>query len=222
MEEVRRSLRFDNCFTVDSVGSSGGIALLWKEGWKVEVTSFTRWHINARIKDDGGSTNWQFTGFYGHPDTMKRNSSWELLKILKPCPPIPWLCAGDFNEILHQREKVGRARMPYNQKENFRQALETCGIYDIHSKGQKFTWSNNMRGREFTNERIDRAMANKEWNELFNQAYYNIMAAVKSDHSPLHVNLQHIEYGRGRRNKVFRYKAAWELKEDCGDVVKEA
>ncbi|KAF5445848.1 hypothetical protein F2P56_031530 [Juglans regia] len=153
---------------------------------------------------------------------MKTNSSWDLLKILKPCPPIPWLCASDFNEILHQREKVGGARRPYNHIENFRQALEICGICDIHSKGQKFTWSNNRRGKEFTKERIDRAMANKEWNELFNQAYCNIMVAIKSDHSPLHVNLQHIEYGRGRRNKIFRYEATWELKEDCGGVVKVA
>ncbi|XP_035547014.1 uncharacterized protein LOC118348759 [Juglans regia] len=64
-------------------------------------------------------------------------------------------------------------------------------------------------------------MANKTWNDMFNYALCNAMAAVKSDHSPLHICMQNLEYGRGRRNRVFRYEAAWELKEECGGIVKE-
>ncbi|XP_042958141.1 uncharacterized protein LOC122293703 [Carya illinoinensis] len=80
------------------------------------------------------------------------------------------MSGGDFNEMLHQKEKQGASSRPYNQIEAFRQAIERCGLYDVHHLGQHFTWSNNRRGTEFTKERIDKAMANKEWKELFRDA----------------------------------------------------
>ncbi|KAF5454628.1 hypothetical protein F2P56_024278 [Juglans regia] len=88
------------------------------------------------IQEKGNGPTWQFMGFYGHPDTGKRGSSWQLLKMLKPTTPIAWLCAGDFNEILHQSDKMGGANRPYKQIEDFRQAVEYCGLPAIHSYGQ--------------------------------------------------------------------------------------
>ncbi|XP_040998148.1 probable disease resistance protein At4g27220 [Juglans microcarpa x Juglans regia] len=124
--------------------------------------------LNATIqhiikgKEEGNGPTWQFTGFYGHPDSGKRSSSWQLLKMLKPINSIAWLCAGDFNEILHQSDKIGGASRPYKQIEDFRQAVECCGLNHIHSYGQMFTWSNNRNGSDFTKEKIDRALGDKE------------------------------------------------------------
>ncbi|XP_042961719.1 uncharacterized protein LOC122296220 [Carya illinoinensis] len=219
MEVVRRSLKMDGCFDVESVGMSGGIALLWKEEWEVQVVSYTRWHVSAVVKEELYDRTWHFTGFYGHPETAKRKSSWQLLEMLKPQSFVAWLCAGDFNEVLHQKEKQGASSRPYNQIEAFRQAVERCGLYDVHHLGQHFTWSNNIRGKEFTKERIDRAMANKEWKELFRGATCTALAAVKSDHSPLYINKQSPNQSRKRWSPGFRYEAAWDLHEDCHNIV---
>ncbi|XP_035546735.1 uncharacterized protein LOC118348703 [Juglans regia] len=102
MEAVRRLLQMDGCFTVDCMGLSGGIALLWRDEWCVNIINYTKWHVSALIQEKENGPTWQFTGFYGHPDTGKRGSSWQLLKMLKPTTSIAWLCAGDFNEILHR------------------------------------------------------------------------------------------------------------------------
>ncbi|KAG2693445.1 hypothetical protein I3760_08G097900 [Carya illinoinensis] len=142
MDEVRRTLKFDACFDVERVGLSGGIALLWK---KVKVINYTRWHISALVTEHNSNSPWLFSGFYGHPDKTKRKGSWELLTRIKPDPMTLWLCAGDFNKILHQREKVGGPSRPYRQIEKFRLAGEACGIRDIPSLGQRYTWSNNRR-----------------------------------------------------------------------------
>jgi hypothetical protein len=48
--------------------------------------------------------------------SARRAKSWELLKHLKSLQPIPWLCLGDFNEIVEQSKKEGGAtdgRFPY-------------------------------------------------------------------------------------------------------------
>ena len=91
MEAIRRFLQMDGCFTVDCMGLSGGIALLWRDEWCVNIINYTKWHVSALIQEKENGPTWQFTGFYGHPDTGKRDSSWQLLKMLKPTNSIAWL-----------------------------------------------------------------------------------------------------------------------------------
>lgn len=98
---------FDFVFVVPSEGSSGGLALLWNSSNKVEISSFSKGHIDAIIKDN--SEWWRFAGFYGNPVVEKRKDSWTLLKRLFDNDPthLPWLIGGDFNEILYSHEKEG-------------------------------------------------------------------------------------------------------------------
>ncbi|XP_042983190.1 uncharacterized protein LOC122312604 [Carya illinoinensis] len=62
-------------------------------------------------------------------------------------------------------------------------------------------------------------MANKEWKELFSGATCTALAAVKSDHSPLYINKQVPNQGRKMWSLGFRYEAAWDLHEDCHNIV---
>ncbi|XP_042942912.1 uncharacterized protein LOC122277098 [Carya illinoinensis] len=235
LEEVRRSLKLEGCFAVDCVGMSGGIALLWRETWQVKIINYTRWHISALIQEGDLGPTWQFTGFYGHPESAKRNSSWQLLQMLKPPNPMAWLCAGDFNEILHQKEKVGGASRPYRQIETFRRAIDYCGLNDIHSQGVRFTWSSNKGGKAFIKEMIDRAFANKEcvepkisiiwateWSDLFKSGSSTALPTIQSDHSPLVIE-KHTKGLKGKkRGNCFKYEVAWEMREDCLKTIAEA
>jgi hypothetical protein len=47
--------------------------------------------------------------------------------------------------------------------EDFRQVLEDCSLYDC----LKYTWNNGQEGRSFTKERLDRAVANPKWCEMW-------------------------------------------------------
>ena len=84
---------------VDSVGRSGGLALRWKDEMEVEILNFSRRYKHAKVKLIN-MTPWIFTGFYGHSKAHKRCEAWDLLQYLKSMENGPWLCAGDFNEIL--------------------------------------------------------------------------------------------------------------------------
>uniref|UniRef100_A0A2N9GPG8 Reverse transcriptase domain-containing protein n=1 Tax=Fagus sylvatica TaxID=28930 RepID=A0A2N9GPG8_FAGSY len=50
---------------------------------------------------------WRFTGFYGHPEGHRKWESWVLLDKLHSLDNTPWLCMGDFNEILSISERSG-------------------------------------------------------------------------------------------------------------------
>jgi exonuclease III len=68
MESIKAKLGFDCVFTVDCVGRSGGLALLWMNEFGVTIQNFSRRHVNAVIRDEEKAITWKFTGFYEHPD----------------------------------------------------------------------------------------------------------------------------------------------------------
>lgn len=70
-ENVRNRLGFHCCFTVTSIGRSGGMALLWKEDIPLEVINFLTQHIHARVREMGCEENFFITGFYGSPVTSQ-------------------------------------------------------------------------------------------------------------------------------------------------------
>ena len=104
MEVVRIKLDFAGAFVVDSVGRSGGLALIWKDEGEVEIQNYSRRHINAVVREEG-LLPWKLTGFHSHPEWAKRHEAWALLTYLKQYNLEPWLVIRDFNEILEQSEK---------------------------------------------------------------------------------------------------------------------
>jgi hypothetical protein len=52
--------------------------------------------------------------------------------------------------------------------DNFQDVLQECGVEDLGFEGDRFTWrNNNHRVEGYIRERLDRAVANIEWQEMF-------------------------------------------------------
>ena len=74
---------------------------------------------------------WQFTGIYGLTDMAKKHETWSLLHQLHRRLFLPWLCTGDFNEILWSHEKLGLGSRQENLMKAFRDVLDECGLMDL-------------------------------------------------------------------------------------------
>jgi len=98
MKKFRWLLDMPNMFVYNCDGKSRGLALLWKNGVDVSVRDAKRLYIDANISD--GGMLWRFTGVYG--DLENKDLTWATLRNLKQQGSGPWLCMGDFNEILFQ------------------------------------------------------------------------------------------------------------------------
>jgi hypothetical protein len=210
---------YNNMLVVNSVGRSGGLVLFWKNATQLEILNYSRRHIHAIIKPSNMAP-WWFTGFYGHPEAHKRSGAWNLLKHLKMSVTGPWICAGDFNEILVSTEKYGGRRRPRYLMENFKNALEYCELSEIHSRGPKYTWNNGKEGEEFMKERLDRAVANPAWHNLFPKVVSATELAIFSDHLPIIIWPNGCNNGR-RRGSGFRFEAGWATNSDCRAIIKK-
>ena len=140
LEDLRVKLGCVGKLVVERVGRSGGLALLWTDKVDISLLSYSRFHIDVAIA--GLGKNWRFTGFYGHPESSQRIHSWTLLRRLCSLSSLPWLCGGDFNEILQSSEKLGGLPRPTYLMQNFRNAIDDCGLSGIQFKGPHFTWCN--------------------------------------------------------------------------------
>ncbi|KAL8499584.1 hypothetical protein ACS0TY_019534 [Phlomoides rotata] len=105
---VAMKLGFDFYFAVDCVvtngGRMGGLSFLWQVDCFMELCSFYKNHIDVQI---GGGDAWRFTSVYGVPEDNKKWKTWRLLETLAGNSSLPWLCVGNFNEILFEHEKMG-------------------------------------------------------------------------------------------------------------------
>lgn len=112
--------------------------MLWRQPALVDIQNYSIRHINEIVSEGPA---WKFTGFYGHPETAKREEAWFLLRHLSQLLPVPWLCVGDFNEIVVSAEKRGATARSPRQMEAFQSTLEDSQLCDLGYCGPKYTWN---------------------------------------------------------------------------------
>ncbi|XP_059441456.1 uncharacterized protein LOC132173838 [Corylus avellana] len=221
LECLKAQLGFGSVFVVDCVGRSGGLGLLCSLEIDVTIQNYSRRHINAVVRVGTLGQPWKFTGFYGHPEITKRKEAWSLLQHLKDFSSRAWLCIGDFNEIVSGEEKSGERKTPRWQMDAFKDTLEVCQLIDLGYTGPLFTWSNKREDRHFTQERLDRALSNLAWTDLFPNHLVEVMAARSSDHSPLSVTILRDGALRDRSNRRFSYEASWGKMRENKEAIKQ-
>jgi exonuclease III len=222
VERLRVKIKFDSAFCVPrNKDTGGGLAVLWRAKMDVKLNTFSRNHIDVDVVSMETSKGFRLTGFYGNAETYKRKESWALLKHLSQLSSSPWLCMGDFNEILDNSERKGRGYRPEWQIRDFREAVVYCGLHDLGYVGNTFTWRNNRDANAFVTARLDRMMASSSWIEEFVGAVVTHLAVQKSDHCPLILDIPD-GLRVQRRKKIFRFEAMWVKDEQCRGVVEQA
>ncbi|XP_073030650.1 uncharacterized protein [Primulina eburnea] len=171
---------------------------------------------------------WLFTGFYGHPVTVLRHFSWDLLYRLREVSElkeIPWLVGGDFNEIFFDSEKLGGNMRAPTQMQAFREALDFCELQDLHCSGEFFTWVNCRESNRIMFERLDRFVAYLKWRLFFPAARATSLEFFHSDHRPICMRLKgdqiNSHTSRGLHKSMFRFEKGWLLEDDCREVIEQ-
>lgn len=51
-----------------------------------------------------------------------------------------WIIGGVFNEIVSSSEKEGGVERRQSLMQDFREAIDLCGLTDVGNRGDDFTW----------------------------------------------------------------------------------
>ena len=99
VKNLRVKLQLDKVHIISRLNTGGGLALFWSRDINLHVLDATPTYIDAVVNPEVDDA-WRFTRFYGNPVTANREHSWALLKHLSLKMDLPWICTGDFNEIV--------------------------------------------------------------------------------------------------------------------------
>ena len=188
MKRAKEKAGFFFGLIVPKAKNCGGLAMLWKKEIKLEIMGYFGNFIDAIVTDERSDCKWRITGFYGHPETHRRKESWEQLKGLNRKFQLPWLCLGDFNEILSMSEKWGGGQRPQKQIEDFRLAVDVCSFKDLGYTGSEFTWCNMQEDEDRIYVRLYRALATQNWIDIHKEARVHHIVDSTSDHVALFVS----------------------------------
>ena len=156
------------------------------------------------------------TYFYHNIFTIV-HESWDLLRRLHQQNSLPWLCTGDFNEIVKHSEKIGGRERPQGQMQIFREVLDECGFIDIGFKGSPFTWSKHYSSGVSIWERLDRAVVSYDWFVKHPGTRVNHVDSTTSDHKILWIEQAELEVLP--KKKLFRFEEMWLGDKGCGETV---
>lgn len=154
-----------------------------------------------------------------------KEETWTKLRELKTQSDMPWLSAGDFNEVLFAHEKEGRRQRTQASMDKLKETLEFCELHDLCFEGDNFTWRNhNHMAEGYIRERLDRAMANDQWRSRFPMVRVINGDPRHSDHRLIIINTDNQR--RGHTDRVgdggFKFEAKWLMEENYNKIVGEA
>lgn len=116
-------------------------------------------------------------------------------------------------------EKRGGRKHPRYLLEGFNRTLVECGLSDLGYEGEKFTWERSRGSERWVQERLDRALATKDWIEWFPEAEIRILEVSTSDHLPLRLLLNKQVYRPKERR--FLFEIVWIKEGECRNIVQE-
>ena len=86
-------------------------------------------------------------------------------------------------------------------------------------RGSNYTWCNQQEGADRIYMRLDRAFANVEWLQHFQNIKVHHLVDTTFDHSPL--LLAETSTICHKRKHRFHFEAIWMRRGDCKDVIEE-
>lgn len=178
-------LGYDNVLVVNPIGLSGGLALMWRREVVVEVKFADKNTIDCWIRHRGQT--FYVTFIYGEPSQQGKKEVWERVMRLGAGRKECWGIVGDFNEILHNGEKIGGPKRGEASFIDFVEMLEVCEMKELMGYGDSYTWAG-VRYKKYIQCKLDRCFGNKQWRSKFATSTQTFMERLGSDHRPVMVN----------------------------------
>lgn len=206
-------------FVVDCQGQGGGLAMLWRNKDDLTVQSYSNNHVDAIVNVQGWN-QFRLTGLYGEPDRSKRQSTWNLIRLLSSQNQTPWCLIGDMNNVLGQDDKRGGRLYPTWLIQGFQEVMDECGLQDMELQGYPFTWQRGHGTSKWVEIRLDMALVSKAWTDIFGDAKLINLEVTTSDHCP--ILLEPTPVSTIPRRRRIKFENAWLREPVCRKIVEDS
>ncbi|XP_060674875.1 uncharacterized protein LOC132804484 [Ziziphus jujuba] len=162
-------------------------------------------------------TSWSLFACYGTSYIGGKKAFGENFGQVVASNKSPWLICGDRNEVVDVSEKQG-GRGIWKRRLFLKEFMENVGGIDLGFNGERYTWTNGQTDQAAVKERLDRAIANKDWLEANPLAFVEYLNFEESNHCPFVIRS---EGAKNKCNRTFGFFKAW-TDQTSYKVVKKA
>ncbi|XP_077249093.1 uncharacterized protein LOC143888523 [Tasmannia lanceolata] len=159
------------------------------------------------------------SSIYASNDAIERRHLWSSLVGISSAIQQPWIALGDFNITRFADERWGGADPNLSDMNDFNDYIEDCSLLDLRSVGQILSWNNRSCTGNLKLRRLDRALVNEEWLQVFPTSYVQYKNPGLSDHSPIIVLTSPVHNTGG---KPFKFHNMWLSDTSLYEVVERA
>ncbi|XP_044497603.1 uncharacterized protein LOC123219672 [Mangifera indica] len=201
-------------------GSIGRIWIGWnKTTIRLKVLAEDTQYMHCDVELVRENISIGVTIVYGSNNPMERKVLWRnLINKSHMMENSPWIILGDFNSIKHSQEKVGGATWGNYYCEELRNCMRDAELDDLRFMGHLLTWSNCSEGERRIACKLDRALINDSWKDIFLNAMAHFLNPSISDHSSCMVRMGTLE---DWRKVPFKFFNMWTHHENFLNIVAE-
>ncbi|XP_056850991.1 uncharacterized protein LOC130500242 [Raphanus sativus] len=171
--------------------ADGRIIFIWKPPAVVTLLHQSRQSLTCEVSLPS-TPKLVVTSVYASNLAAERVDLWaELISIqqLYSLDTLPWLVAGDFNQITHPREHSSPSvQTSTSAMIQFRDSLFQMGLLDMQFQGSYNTWTNKCPTSPIT-KKLDRALVNHDWIISLPHSSAAFLPYEFSDYSPCLIDL---------------------------------
>ncbi|XP_026383665.1 uncharacterized protein LOC113279176 [Papaver somniferum] len=158
-----KQYQYPNWDYIEPEGMSGGLVILWKNGFTCDIVDTHLNMFSAIVQSDPSKPEFLLTCIYCFSNYTKKKDQWSYIKQISENNSNPWVVLGDLNFHLDDNETDASS----SSDGLVNNIVASSGLEDIGFIGKNFTWSNNNMGTGTIKSRIDMALGNGNWNLYF-------------------------------------------------------
>ncbi|KAF5458789.1 hypothetical protein F2P56_022794 [Juglans regia] len=170
-------LEFDECLS--NASQARKIWCFWKFGLKVDVMGVSDQPLTLLI-----NSSLLIPSVYAKCRFLDRRSLWSDLLGVNNLQ-FPHVIIGDFNVIHNDNERRGGNPRMLIAMEDFCSFIDDGRFVELPFSGNGFSWCNEQLGMAHSWARLDRALCNSKFKDLYLLARIQYLPRRTSDHSPM-------------------------------------
>ncbi|XP_074283489.1 uncharacterized protein LOC141608037 [Silene latifolia] len=195
----------------------GRIWIFWRsQCFDIQFLAYDAQFIHMMVHSKTDGKKFLLAMIYAFNGLHERIELWNFLKGVATHCTDPWLWLGDFNTVLSPIERLGK-HTTNAEMEHFQECVSLCCMEDTIATGALFTWSNKQEATDRVYSRLDRAMGNLEWMNLFGDYIAHFHPEGLFDHCPCTLVDKRFDIGG---KKSFKYFNMWGSSDCFKDSVK--
>ncbi|XP_021998584.1 uncharacterized protein LOC110895568 [Helianthus annuus] len=178
---------------VDSVGRSGGLALIWNPDVFSLESSYSSQRfqlVSGKVRGSDGILN--ILNLHAPNNVSLRRSLWSEITVLVNNLSGSWVVFGDFNDVRAESERVN-SRFDVGATDAFNAFINGAGLLEYPMTGGNFTFVSGHS--EVKLSKLDRFLVNVEFMFWWPMAKAAVQERGASDHCPITLSCNIVDFG---------------------------